>query len=248
MTRLTASTAARVALEWRKLEERASLVRGRVEALPGAYQDGPMRAAENRISLRQMEKAREHLDAIDNALDAYQQSQVASEMAKAGEEQARLLAERGIDTFDAGAVKARDGWQWIITRKPPRLSADQVNAGNDYARLYALAMQDSLSVSSNDNRGTARLLDELVLPAHVAIGIDNRSRMDRIHRHITEATGSTRLIALLDAICGRGETLRQLGKDDERKISAIEAELRVALDLASVGLKIMRLEERNRAA
>lgn len=241
MTKLQAPAAARIALEWRKLEERAAVVRGRVEAMPRAYQDGPMRAAENRIALRQMEKARDLLDGIDAKLEEHIEALTAQEMAAAGEQQARLLAERGIETFDGGTVKHRDGWQWLTTRKPPRLSYDEIDAGNDYARLYALAMQDTLSISSNDNTGSDGDGREFA-------GLRNRRRMDAIQRHLTEATGATRLVALLDAVCGRGETLRHLAGDDERKAAGYEVELRIALQMAGVAFKILREKEKQQAA
>lgn len=241
MTRLTASPAARAAAELRKLEHRASIIRGRVEAMPGCYQTGPLVAAENLIALRLIDKARAKLDEIDEALEAHQAKISAEEMAKAGQDQARLLAERGIETHDEGVVKTRDGWRWLRTRKPPRLTSEQISTGDDYARLYALAMQDTLSTSSNDNQGGGE-------GSRLDHSIKNRERMDVIQRHIADATGSTRLIALLDAVCGRGETIRSLAKDDERRLAAIEAELRVALDMACVGFKIVRQRDRDLAA
>lgn len=241
MNKLQSTPAARIALEWRKLEERAAVVRGRVEALPKAYQDGPMRTAENRIALRQMDKARELLDGIDEKLEEHIQKQVEAEMELAGEEQARLLAARGVETFDSGTVKSRDGWQWLTTRNPPRLSYDEIDAGNDYARLYALAMQDTLSISSNDNLGGDGDGREFS-------GLKNRRRMESIQRHLTDATGSTRLVALMDAVCGRGETLRQLAGDDERKAAGYEVELRIALQMAGVAFKILREKEKKEAA
>ena len=241
MTRLTAPASARIALEWRKLEERAAVVRGRVEACPRAYQDGPMRSAENRIALRQMDKAREMLDAIDAKLVEYAETQEVADMAAAGEAQDRLLAERGIETFDTGTVKARDGWQWLITRKPPRLSHDEIEAGNAYAKLYAMALRDELSSSSNDNGGQGT---EDPLEAR----IKNRQRLDAVRRHIVDATGSNRLVNLLDAVCGRGDTLRSLAKDDERRAAGYEVELKIALAMVAVGLKSVREAEKAKAA
>lgn len=247
MTKLVAKQNARIALEWRKLEERASLIRGRVEAMPKAYQDGPMRAAENRIALRQMDKARELLDGIDAKLDEYVRAQAAAEMAAAGEEQARLLAERGVETFDDGIVKRRDGWAWLTSRKPPRLSADEISAGTTYGQIYARALQDGLSVGSNDNAGGGD--PNTLVPPQVLMGIENKARLDAVRRHISDATGSPRLVALLDAVCGRGEMLRAIaGDDDSRKALILETEMRLALQMAAVGIKIMRDRERLQAA
>lgn len=238
---LAAKAAARIALEWRKIEERAAVVRGRVEALPKAYQDGPMRAAENRIALRQMDKARELLDGIDEKLDEHIQKMAEEEMAAAGAEQERLLADRGIETFDGGTVKHRDGWLWLTTRKPPRLTNDEIDAGNDYSRLYARAMQDTLSISSNDNAGSDGDGREFA-------GLKNRRRLEFVQDRISEATGSRRLVALLDAVCGRGETLRYLAGDDDRKALAYEVELRIALQMVGVGFKMLREKEKQQAA
>ncbi len=241
MIKLVANQDARAALEWRRLSDRAAILRGRVEALPKAYQDGPMRAAENRIALRQMDKAKEFLDGIDAKLEEFVSAQAAEEMAAAGAEQDRLLAERGVETFDTGAVKARDGWQWLITRKPPRLTYDEIDAGNDYVRLYCAAMRDTLSVGSNDNAGGDGQSRE-------DTALKSRTRLDAVQAHITGAMGSGRLVALLDAVCGRGETLRHLAGDDDRKAAGYEVELRIALQMAGVGIKMMREREKLRAA
>ena len=244
MSRLSSSDQARIALEWRKLEQRAALIRGRVEALPGAYQAGPMRAAENKIGLRKMDQAREALDLIDEKLAEHVQALEAKRIADASAEQAQLLAERGVETFDDGPVKHRDGWHWLTTRKPPRLTYDEIDAGNDYAKLYSLAMRDDLSISSNDN---ARVQNENA-GDRTDNGMANRWRLEVVQRHISVATGSTRLVALLDAVCGRGDTLRSLADNDDRKALGLEVELKVALQMAHVGLKIMRVRDQERAA
>lgn len=237
MTRLQAPDAARIALQWRKIEDRAKVVQGRVEALPKAYQDGPMRAAWNRIGLRHKSKAVEALDAIDDALDRHQSELAASDMARAGEEQNRLLADRGIETFDAGTVKARDGWQWLITRKPARLTAEEIATGNDWVKMFALAQRDELSSSSNDNGGAGGLEDPL------EARIKNRTRLDAVRRHIDDATGSKKLSGLLDAVCGRGDTLRALAGNDDRKADRYEAELKIALAMAQVGIRSVKKAE-----
>ena len=237
MARLSASTEARIALEWRKLEERAAVVRGRVEAMPEAHLDGPMRSAENQIQLRLMDKARKALDIIDGRLEAYIAERDRSEVSAAAEEQEKLLAERGVETFDVGAVKARDGWQWLITRKPKRLTHDQIDAGNSYGKLFAQALRDDMSSSANDNCG----IEGTESP--VDARMKARQRLDVVRAHINGATGSNRLVGLLDAVCGRGDTLRAMAGNDERKAAGYEIEFKIALDMVGVALRLAKRAE-----
>ena len=77
---------------------------------------------------------------------------------------------------------------------------------------------------------------------HLCIPVDVlaecRRNLARVQRHIIDATGSERLVALLDAVCGRGETLRSLAGNDDRKANGYEVELRIALDMAGVAFKM----------
>ena len=233
MTTLKASPAASQALYRKKVEERARIVRGRVEALPGAGLQAKMDSVDNRIRLLHLAQASELMDQIDYALYRLQQALQDAEMAAAGQAQDQLLAERGVETVDVGSVLSRSGWVWVTTRKPARLSADQISVGNRYGALYLGANRDTLStVSANDNA----LMDDPRNPVDVLA--ECRRNLSRIQRHIIDATGSERLVALLDAVCGRGETLRSLAGNDDRKAAVYETELRIALDMAGVAFKM----------
>jgi len=233
MTTLKASPAASQALYRKKVEERARIVRGRVEAMPGAGLQAKMDSVDNRIRLLHLAQASELMDQIDDALERHQQALEDAEMAAAGQAQDQLLAERGLETVDVGAVRSRDGWVWLTTRKPARLSADQISIGNRYGALYLGANRDTLStVSANDNA----LMDDPRNPVDVLA--ECRRNLARIQRHIIDATGSERLVSLLDAVCGRGETLRSLAGNDDRKANGYEVELRIALDMAGVAFKM----------
>jgi len=243
MTRLTANANAKAALERKKLEKRAEILRARVEAMPGAHQAGPLAKAENYIALRMLNQAREDMDLIDRKLADYAERLADEEMARAGAEQARLLAGRGIETDKAHEGTTRDGWVWLTTRKQRRLSGAQITTGNRYADLYAQAKKDDLRISANDNRGgsIAPTIEEI---KRRAFDKQNAAAAIRaVAHHLDQATGATRLSSVIEAVCGQGQNLRQLAGGDDRGVLVMESELRVALDMASVALRLLPKRE-----
>lgn len=236
MTRLTASPAASQALYRRKIEERAQLVRGRVEAMPGAGLQAKMDSVDNRIRLAHYTIASDLMDQIDEALERHRQALVDAEIAAAGQAQDQLLRERGIETETVGVVRSRDGWVWLTTRKPARLSADQIATGNQYQALYAAAHRDTLSTSANDN--SCGDLTIAQIKANMEARHAMRAKLSAVRAHIVGATGSDRLAGLLEAVCGHGEMLRHLAGSDDRRAAAYEVELRLALDMAAVAFKM----------
>lgn len=230
---LKASPAASQALERRKLQSRLHAVRNRAEALPHLNLGGLLAGAQNKLDLLRFADCADMLDDVDDRIDRHQRSLEEAEMDAAGQAQDQLLAERGVETVEVGAVRSRDGWVWLSTRKPARLSADQISIGNRYGALYLGANRDTLStVSANDNA----LMDDPRNPVDVLA--ECRRNLARVQRHIIDATGSERLVALLDGVCGRGETLRSLAGNDDRKANGYEVELRIALDMAGVAFKM----------
>lgn len=241
MTRLTASPAASQALYRRRIEERAKLVRGRVEAMPGAGLQAKMDSVDNRIRLLHLSIASDLLDQIDEGLERHKQALADAEMAAAGQAQDQLLAERGVSTETVGVVRTRDGWQWLTSRKPARLSAAQIATGDQYAALYAAAHRDTLSTSANDNACGDLTIAQLKASAEARHVM--RQKLAGVRAHISTATGSDRLASLLESVCGKGDTLRSLAGNDERKASAYEVELRLALDMAAVAFKMVGKRE-----
>ncbi|WEK56470.1 MAG: hypothetical protein P0Y52_07845 [Candidatus Brevundimonas phytovorans] len=237
MTTIKATAAQSIALERRRLTDRAALVRGRVEATPGCNLLPKIANVENRLKLMQYGVAKTLLDEIDDTLEDLRRKADESELAQACRQQDELLAERGVETFEVGAVRARDGWQWLTSRKPARLSAVQIATGDRYAALHASAHRDGLSTSANDNGGGGDLTVQQVMAA-AELRHAQRQALAAVHAHIARATGSERLAALLEAVCGRGSTPRQLAGNDDRKAAAVEVELRLALDMASVAFKM----------
>lgn len=229
MSRLSSSETARIALARKKVEARAAIFRGRVEALPGAGQASKMGNAENRIRLLQLDVANKLMDEIDDALMAYQRRLEEAEMATAGQRQDQLLAARGIETILAGSVRSRDGWRWLVAKR--RISDSQCASGERFAKLHSVCMRDGLSVATNDNTGSGGLED--INDARLKAAGELRA----LRKHIHSASGSDRLFDLLEAVCGRGDTLRTLAGGDDRKALFYEAEMRVALDMASVAFR-----------
>lgn len=241
MTKLTAKATARIALEKRKLQDRATIVRGRVEALPQLQLGGLIDRADQMISMAFYARAKEVLDDIDDRIARHQVEVEAADAARAAQMQDQLLRERGVETYDHGVARTRDGWKWLTSRQPARLQGYQIGAGDRYAALYAFAHRDGLCVGANDNAGGEPTVEEL---RRRAVAKHEASQALRaIHRHLDDSTGSERLSGLLEAVCGRGESLRSLALNDDRKALAYEAELRLALDMTAVAFKMMPKRE-----
>jgi len=242
MTTIKATAAQSIALERRRLADRTALVRGRVEATPGCNLLPKVANVENRLRLMQFAVAKTLLDEIDDTLEDIRRKAAEADHAQSGRQQDQLLAERGVETFEVGSVRARDGWRWLTSRKPARLSAVQISTGDRYSSVYASAHRDGLSTSANDNALGGDLTIQQVKAAAEQRHAQ-RQVVEAIHAHIARATGSARLAGLLEAVCGRGETPRQLAGNDDRKAAAVEVELRLALDMAAVAFKMLPKRE-----
>ncbi|MFC5370917.1 hypothetical protein ACFPIF_00020 [Brevundimonas faecalis] len=242
MTKLKATPAQAVALERRRLVDRTALVRGRIEATPGCGLMPKLANVESRLKLLQYGVARVLLDEIDDTLEAIRAKTAETEQAQSAREQDALLADREVETFEVGVARARDGWRWLTSRKPARLSAAQISTGDRYSALYASAHRDGLSTSANDNGVNADPTIQQVR-ALAELRHNHRQALAAVQAHIQRSTGSGKLGALLDAVCGRGESPRELVGKDDRKAAVVEAELRVALDMATVAFKMIAPRE-----
>lgn len=230
MTTLKATATARIALERRKLEGRLMAVRGRAEALPQLNLGGLLAGAENRLSLLQFDRCAEMLNDVDSRIEKHQADLTAAEMAAAGQAQDQLLAQRGVETAMDGSTRTRDGWRWLKSRRPPRLSSTQIITGDRFAALWVAANRDTLSTSANDNGSESKVdaLDALSAA---------KAKLGRLARHFDDAMGSERLFDLLANVCGRGETLRALAGGDDRRAAGYEIELKLALDMAAAAFR-----------
>lgn len=235
MTRLKATREQAVALERRRLTDRAALIRGRVEATPGCGLLPKVCAVENRMRLLQFGVARQMMNEIDDALEARRLEAQGEEARRAGAEQDDLLQAQGIETVRASSgVGARHGLLWLIQKG--RLTPMRKVAGHRWSDDYSLVRTDGVRSCLNDNvraSGSEALrLDERKAAA--------AQRLQTAREQIVLSTGSSRLADLLDAICGRGETLRALAGGDQVRATHMEAELCVALDMAAVSYSLIR--------
>lgn len=238
MTRLTAKPETQVALEWRKLINRANLARGRVEATPGAHMQGPMRTADNLIGLRKFDKAVEALNRVDDGLEDYRRNEAEREMREAAAEQDAGFSAKGVDTVrtTTGSGK-RHGMLWLIDKK--RLTGHRKRAAEAWSADFALVRTFSLRSCLNDNAPCGAANDDMDTTA-AKRAADARTRQANARAHIIAATGTARLADLIDAVCGRGEYIRALAGNDQTKAMVMEAELGVALDLAAISYDIVR--------
>lgn len=236
MTHLRSTPEQAVALERRRLTDRAALIRGRVEATPGCGLLPKVCAVENRMRLLQFGVARQMMNEIDDALEARRLEAEGEEARRAGEEQDDLLQAQGIETArTASGAGARHGLLWLIQKG--RLTPMRKVAGQRWSDDYSLVRTDGVRSCLNDNvRGPAT--ETLRLEEKRAAA---RQRLDMARARIRQTTGSDRLADLLDAVCGRGYPLRALAGGDKVKTAQMEAELGVALDMAAVSYEIVRV-------
>lgn len=234
---LTAKQSARVALQWRKIEARASALRGRVEVSPGAGMDGVMRAADQHIKARFMDRAVEALDRITDGLIAFEEKEMKRREREAAAAQDRELEAKGIDTSRTSTgVGQRHGMIWLIEKK--RLSGDRRRVAEAWSADYALVQSHGLKSCLNDNaKGASEGPSQQFIERRAAA----RYRLDRAHDHLRHATGSGRLANLIDAVCGRGDSVRSLAGGNQTVAERMEAELMIALDMACVSYGILRV-------
>lgn len=234
---MTAKDTARIALQWRKIEARAALLRGRVEATPGAGMDGVLRAADQHIKARFMERALDALDRIDSGLLSFAERETERQEREAAAAHDKELEVTGVDTHrTTTGVGQRHGMIWLVEKK--RLTGDQRRAAEAWAADYSLVRSDGLKSCLNDNaKGGSDGPSQHFIERKAAA----RYRLDRARDHLRQATGSNRLANLIDAVCGRGDTVRSIAGGDKDKAAIVEAELMVALDMAGVSYGILRL-------
>lgn len=234
---LTAKDNARIALQWRKIESRAALLRGRVEATPRAGMDGVLRAADQHIKARFMDKAVEALDRITDGLIDFAAKEAQREEREAAAAHDKELEAKGVDTIrSTTGVGQRHGMIWLVEKK--RLTGDRRRAAEAWAADYSLVRSDGLKSCLNDNaKGGSDGPSQQFIERKAAA----RYRLERAHDHLRHATGSNRLADLIDAVCGRGDTVRAIAGGDKDKAAIVETELMVALDMACVSYGILRI-------
>ncbi|WP_404415503.1 hypothetical protein [Brevundimonas vesicularis] len=233
---LTAKDNARIALQWRKIESRAALLRGRVEAMPRAGMDGVLRAADQHIKARFMDKALDTLDRIDSGLISFAEREADRREREAASAHDKELEVTGVDTHrTTTGVGQRHGMIWLVEKK--RLTGDRRRAAEAWAADYSLVRSDGLKSCLNDNaKGGSDGPSQQFIERKAAA----RWRLDRAHKHLNSATGSSRLANLVDAVCGRGDSVRSLAGGNQTAAERMEAELMVALDMACVSYGILR--------
>lgn len=232
MKTLKANETARAALRKRKVTDFAAVIRGRVECLPGSRQWDKLEAAERKIGLLQYDAAEAMLLEIDQALVRHEADLAKAKAEAEAKDHDAMLAANGIDTArSASGVGQRHGLLWLIHKG--RITGDRRMAGLRYSDDYSVTRSDGLRSCLNDNSpgcGGDNVRDQ-------ERKAEARKRIEAVNAHIVAATGSTALVHVLEAICGRGETIRKLAANDERQCTALETQLHIALDMCAAALR-----------
>jgi len=234
MPRMIATPAQRLAAELQKLRARAASARSRSEALPAAGQSAKVIHIENRIQRGVIADVGRAIDEVHEAIDHHIRRLNEAEVSAASERQAALLEERGVETVTAkNGHRSRDGWLWL--RAKAGLTPEQREAGDRWTWDYAAVRSDSMKSCLAESMNGAPSGDPAVRKAEAG------GRMSAARRHIRHSIGDERLADLLDAVCGRGETVREMAGGDGRGVASLTAEARIALNMAAVSYGIVRV-------
>lgn len=207
----------------RQMADRAAAIRSRVEGAGATGQMAKLSRAESKIHLGELPEAGELLLQIETALNERRE---ASEVEAGLAESERLAHARGEDTARVENGPTRDGFLWLVAKG--RLTPHRRIAGERYRQLYARAnggptpscLNEAMGGGGGDGPqgGTMIAVDELA----------------KAHGHIVGALGKVSgatLIRVVQDVCGRGVTCRQLASDDKVRAAVIERELMTGLDM-----------------
>lgn len=234
MSRMIATPAQRMAAEVQTLRARAASARSRSEAFPAAGQSAKVNHIENRIQKGTISDVGRSIDEVHEAIDLHIQRLNDAEVQAASERQDKLLSERGVETVTAkNGHRSRDGWAWLRARAA--LAPEQRDTGDRWGWDYAETRGDGMKSCLNDAVRGATSSDPATRK------YDAAKRLSEARRHIRHATGGERLADILDAVCGRGETVREMAGGDDRKTMCLTTEAKIALDMAAVSYGIRKV-------
>ncbi len=230
MTRkLKANEDMRESLVYRQLSDLLVITRARAESDPGCGQIPKLNRAAQEMYAKRLEQAGTLIREAEKVLDERKQTAEAEANLQALAEQAARRGEEVVRVAKGPA--SRDGWLWLIQKK--RVTRARQQAGDRYSTLYGRARSDGVRSCLNDDGPKGAAGSEA---GPLAARMRALSDLKGIHTHIQRSVGeqpAQRFIALLDAVCGRGETLRALSSGDDRKALVVEADLMTALDFSS---------------
>jgi len=221
------------ALTRKRLEERLAGVRSRVEADVGCGLLHLVRRAERGLFDGNAELVADLCDEMDEALvSRAEELSAAASLA----EQSRAANARGEEQLEAGnGAATRDGWHWLLRKR--EISITRRLAGDQFREVYAKARTDGIKSCLYEARGGGD--GPVVTRTAAAMAISD------FGVHVYKATGGVagdQFIHLLEAVCGRGETLRDMAKgskDIEKRALVLEAHLMTALDMAAVFFRLV---------
>lgn len=230
--KLKSTGAMGVSLARRQLGAMLDAQRVRADNDPGCGQLPVLRKADQALRAGRLEDAGRWIREAEARLDERASAKEAEEAARSAE---RLSRRRGVPTArEPGGPATRDGFLWLVRKG--RVSQHRVDAGQRYAALFARARGDGIKSCLNDAGGSAC---DSPMDAKLRAVFE----LDAAHQHIYRAMGEAngrRMSALLERVCGQGETLREIAGNDDRRALVLEAELMMALDMQAAHFGISR--------
>lgn len=121
-----------------------------------------------------------------------------------------------------------DGLEWLVKKK--RLTDGQMREAWAYRRDFQAAELDGAALKSSlaepEAIGSGKVPDKLT---PVVNRVEAKRR--QFIRRFQILAGQSDMLMVLDAVVGKGQTLRELAGGDGHKANTLEAVLKVALDL-----------------
>ena len=222
---LRATPAARTTVALRTAQARIDALRLRVEAEPGSGQTSALNKVEQHILHGRLPQAGDAMLEIEAALNVRAEAVRVSE--RLGETVA-LNTARGEEQEGHGTgevrVLSRDGMLWLKSKK--RLTGAPLLAAEKYRATWSIVHGDEMRTSAYAEAGGAVRTDAFSLSQRKVEAI---KALNDVHTQALLRDAS--LIRLVEAVCGRGDTLVELAQGDKHVAVRLEAELIVACRL-----------------
>ena len=222
---ISRTVAGRVALA------RLDAVRARLDADPGHGQTEAFRRAERHVHDGRLPQAGDALLEIERVLDGRAEATLVS---KGLAETVALNAGRGEEQEGHGTgevrLLGRDGLLWLKSKK--RMTGAPLLAAEMYRKHHTTVHSGDVRIARPDRIGGGAAGD--FSPAQAKVDAIKAIR----DAHEIGLSRDGGLILVVEAVCGRGETLMDLANGDKHAAARLEAELQVACRLLARHFKI----------
>lgn len=223
-TTLQATPAIARSLAARQVAAGVEAARARIEQDAGCGQASALAAVEQHLFHGRLQLAGEKLEQITRKLDARAEAAVVRDgLAETSALNTARGEEQERNESGALVVSARDGLLWLSRKQ--KLVGRALLAAERYRHFTSIVANGEVRTSQHGRVGGGGSSGFTPSEAKVqAVKELTEARRDGLRQDET-------MIGLVDAVCGRGETLTELAKGDKHVVHRLEIELQVACRL-----------------